>query len=63
MIVAIRNTLRPGGTPTMNKFIRQNFASATSFKRLYLGCFRGDLDTILQRHYEMMEVHEGCVIW
>ena len=34
MIVAIRNTLRPGGTPTMNKFIRQNFAFATSLKTL-----------------------------
>ena len=34
MIVAIRNTLRPGGTPTMNKFIRQNLPSATSFKTL-----------------------------
>ena len=32
MIEAIRNTLRPGGAPTINKFIRQNFASATSFK-------------------------------
>ena len=42
----------------MNKFIGQNFASATSFlkKRLYLGCFRGELDKILHRHFEMMEV-------
>ena len=41
----------------MNKFIRHNFACATSFKkRLYLGCLRGDLDKILQRHCEMIEV-------
>ena len=29
-------------------------------KRLYLGCCRDDLDKILRRHYQMMDVWEGC---
>ena len=40
---------------SMNMFIRQSLACATSFKRLYLGCFRGDLDRILQRNCGIME--------
>ena len=48
----------------MNKFIRQNFACAASVHtRLYLGCFRGDLDNIIPTHFEMMEVSEGCFLF
>lgn len=39
--------LRPRGTPTMNKLIRQNFACTTSFKMLISQLFRGDLNKIL----------------
>ena len=34
VLTAIREPLRPGGRLSMNKFIRQNFAGATSFKTL-----------------------------
>ena len=38
----------------MKKFIREIFACVTLLKRLYLGCFTGKLDKILQRHCGMM---------
>ena len=48
---------------SMKEFIRQIFASATPFNfiQLYLGCFRGYLDNILQRHCGiiMMDVLNG----
>ena len=47
--------LRPLEHLSMNIFIRQSFACATSFKLLYFGCFRGDLDRILQRNCGVME--------
>ena len=53
--------LTPQGTPTyvsMNKAIRQHFARTTSFKTV--GCFRSDIDNILQTHCGIIEVWEGC---
>ena len=55
----LRQCFEIAGTPD---FIRQNFAG--HFQRLYLGCFSGDLDKIIQRHCEMMEILGGLFfIW
>ena len=47
----------------MNKFIRQNLLLLHLLKHSYLGCFRGDLECNFLRHYEMIQVYEGCFLF
>ena len=50
-----------GGHLSKNKFIRKILLVVHLIKCLYLGCFRSNLDKILQRHCGM---REGCfLIW
>ena len=48
----------------MNKFIRKSLLLLHLLKRLYLGCFRGDLKIKFFRDImELMKVLEGCFLF